>query len=85
MEYLETPQYLRKAMFPRSEALKFAGLMNPVDAPHHLRATEWFAYREGVVINRFGGKAFVNIGIDKDCVIDSPDLEVGTRVTIKLD
>lgn len=29
--------------------LKFAGLMPPLDATHHLRASEWDTYREGVV------------------------------------
>jgi predicted SPOUT superfamily RNA methylase MTH1 len=32
--------------------LKFAGLLSPLDAPHHVRADEWSAYREGVVVNR---------------------------------
>ena len=27
LEYSETPQYLRKALFPKSPALRFAGLM----------------------------------------------------------
>jgi predicted SPOUT superfamily RNA methylase MTH1 len=38
MQYLETPQYLRKALFPIHPDLKLAGLLNPLDAPHHLRA-----------------------------------------------
>lgn len=52
LEYLETPQYLRKMLFPKHAALRFASLMNPLDTPHHMRATEWCEYREGVVINR---------------------------------
>ena len=42
LEYLETPQYLRKALFPRHPDLKFTGLLNPLDTPHHLRANEKF-------------------------------------------
>ena len=71
LEYLETPQYLRKTLFPRSPALRFAGLMNPLDAPHHLRANEWNEYREGCVIRRpvkDSKGSWVNIGIAKqDC------------------
>jgi len=73
LEYLETPQYLRRALFPKSPALRFAGLMNPIDAPHHLRANEWFKYREGVVIKRPSKDSkgsWANIGINKDCQID---------------
>ena len=29
--------------------LKYAGVLPPLDAPHHLRSTEWGPYREGVV------------------------------------
>ena len=87
LEYLETPQYLRKALFPKSPALRFAGLMNPIDTPHHVRATEWLPYREGVVINRPSKDAkgsWANIGIYKDCQLDLC-LQEGTRVTVKLD
>lgn len=37
LEYLECPQYLRKDMFPQHKDLKYAGLLNPLDTPHHLR------------------------------------------------
>jgi len=37
LQYLETPQYLRKALFPMHKDLRYAGLLNPLDAPHHVR------------------------------------------------
>jgi predicted SPOUT superfamily RNA methylase MTH1 len=87
LEYLETPQYLRKMLFPKHTALRFASLMNPLDTPHHMRATEWCQYREGVVMNRpvkdVKG-SWVNIGVYKDCQINVA-LQEGTRVTVKLD
>ena len=87
LEYLETPQYLRKALFPKHAALRFASLMNPLDTPHHMRATDWRPYREGVVINRpvkdVRG-SWVNIGVYKDCQINVA-LHEGTRVTVKMD
>jgi methyltransferase len=43
---------LRKQLVPMHPDLKFAGLLSPLDAPHHVRADEWSAYREGVVVNR---------------------------------
>ena len=61
--------------------------MNPLDTPHHMRATEWYQYREGVVINRPSKDnkgSWVNIGIYKDCQINIA-LQEGTRVTVKLD
>eukprot|EP00347_Sterkiella_histriomuscorum_P015809 403355602 len=86
LEYIETPQYLRKALFPRHSALRYTGLTNPLEGPHHLKITEWCAYREGVVINRptaHGKGSWVNIGLPKDCQVDI-QLEEGTRVTVKL-
>ncbi len=55
LEYLETPQYLRRRIFPLSEDLRFAGLLPPLRIPSHkpkvpiekLRPGE---YREGVVL-----------------------------------
>ena len=35
LEYLETPQYLRKRLYPLDEALKYAGLLPPLRIPSH--------------------------------------------------
>jgi methyltransferase len=86
LQYLETPQYLRKTLFPRSDDLVFSGLMNPLDSSHHLRIDEWCPYREGCVLNRpvkKGEGSWVNIGLTKDCKIDT-QLEDKTRVTVRL-
>ena len=52
LQYLETPQYLRKQLFPISNLLKNAGLLNPVDCLHHLKVTDISPYREGVTLKR---------------------------------
>lgn len=45
LQYLECPQYLRKYFFPLHKDLEFAGVLNPLDAPHHLRQNDVCAYR----------------------------------------
>lgn len=45
LQYLECPQYLRKDFFPIHKDLKFSGLLNPLDAPHHLRMQNDFIFR----------------------------------------
>jgi len=50
LSYLETPPYLRKHLFPMHPNLRTAGMLPSLDMPHHVRATEWCDYREGVVI-----------------------------------
>eukprot|EP00820_Chromera_velia_P021354 Cvel_29899.t1-p1 / transcript=Cvel_29899.t1 / gene=Cvel_29899 / organism=Chromera_velia_CCMP2878 / gene_product=Uncharacterized protein C9orf114 homolog, putative / transcript_product=Uncharacterized protein C9orf114 homolog, putative / location=Cvel_scaffold4175:6686-10814(+) / protein_length=315 / sequence_SO=supercontig / SO=protein_coding / is_pseudo=false len=51
LQYLETPQYLRKALFPIHKDLRFAGLQTPLDAPHHVRTASWSPFREGVALS----------------------------------
>lgn len=45
LQYLECPQYLRKHFFPIHNDLRFAGMLNPLDAPHHLRQDNDFPFR----------------------------------------
>ncbi|XP_044309049.1 putative methyltransferase C9orf114 homolog isoform X2 [Varanus komodoensis] len=87
LQYLECPQYLRKSFFPKHQDLQFAGLLNPLDSPHHLRIDEDSEYREGVVLARPtkpGRGSFVNCGMRKEVQIDK-QLEAGLRVTVRLD
>ncbi|XP_063000557.1 putative methyltransferase C9orf114 homolog [Elgaria multicarinata webbii] len=87
LQYLECPQYLRKSFFPKHQDLQFAGLLNPLDTPHHLRIDEDSEYREGVVLARPtkpGRGSFVNCGMRKEVQIDK-QLEAGLRVTVRLD
>ena len=88
LQYTETPQYMRKALFPRRGDLKLAGLLPPLDAPHHLRADEWFQFREGVVLNRPAaggdtGGSIVDVGLRQAAAIPQ-SLVPGVRVTVKL-
>ena len=86
LQYLECPQYLRKHFFPIHADLKYAGILNPTDMPHHLRASEDSAYREGVVLDRPPAKrgSIVSVGRNKDVVIDKR-LSPGIRVTVELE
>ncbi|XP_005992155.1 putative methyltransferase C9orf114 homolog isoform X2 [Latimeria chalumnae] len=87
LQYLECPQYLRKSFFPKHQDLQFAGLLNPLDSPHHMRIDEKSEYREGVVLDRPtrpGKGSFVNCGMRKEVQIDR-QLQAGLRVTVRLD
>lgn len=64
LQYCECPQYLRRHFFPMHPDLQFAGLLCPIDAPHHVRAEEKSKYREGVVLEKKGTSgSLVNCGI----------------------
>lgn len=90
LEYLECPQYLRKDLFPIQKPLKYAGLLNPLDAQHHLKYDEkTFRFREGVILkkrSKEGRGPICNIGLDKEFEIDSDavSLPPWTRVTVEI-
>ena len=46
--------------------LRQAGALPPLDAPHHMRAAEWGAFREGVVLCSVPGVgSLVDVGLDR--------------------
>lgn len=45
LQYVECPQYLRKSFFPIHNDLKYCGILNPLNAPHHLGPKDDFVYR----------------------------------------
>ncbi|KAL3507957.1 hypothetical protein ACH5RR_033339 [Cinchona calisaya] len=86
LRYLETPQYLRKRLFPKHNSLRFVGLLPPLDAPHHLRKHEWAPYREGVTLKDQApdlAGTLVDVGLNKNVLIDK-GIEPGTRVTVAM-
>ena len=86
LQYLETPQYLRKLLFPKHPDLQHAGLLHPLNCPHHMKQDEWSEYREGVVLDRPSKKkrgSYVNVGLSKDVRVDLC-LQPGVRVTVKM-
>ncbi|KAI7795711.1 hypothetical protein IRJ41_003836 [Triplophysa rosa] len=86
LQFLECPQYLRKSFFPKHQDLQFAGILNPLDSPHHMRIDEEVEFREGVVLDRpcrSGKGSFVNCGMRKEVQIDK-QLQAGLRVTVQL-
>ncbi|EME28240.1 uncharacterized protein Gasu_42420 [Galdieria sulphuraria] len=87
LEYLETPQYLRRHLFPMSENLKYAGLLNPIDAPHHLRKDEWLPWREGVILEeKQGGVYLVDVGLDRPATVKAQhNVKKGERITVSFD
>ncbi|XP_075870031.1 putative methyltransferase C9orf114 homolog [Nelusetta ayraudi] len=86
LQYLECPQYLRKWFFPKHHDLQYAGLLNPLDSPHHMRIDDESEYREGIVLDRpskQGKGSLVNCGMRKEVRIDK-QLQSGLRVTVQL-
>lgn len=88
LQYCECPQYLRRHFFPMHPDLQFAGLLAPIDAPHHVRAEDHSQFREGVVLEKRPtdpAASLVNCGIRSRPVQIDRRIEPGIRCTVKLD
>ncbi len=67
LRYLDTPQYLRKALYPRMHQLEYAGILHPIKAPHHrppedIKKVKAGDVRTGVVA-KVKGQLFVEVGL----------------------
>lgn len=89
LQYCECPQYLRRHFFPMHPDLQFAGLLPPLDAPHHVRMLDRSPFREGVVLEKKGTGE--NAGSLVSCGIRGQDIEIdrilspGIRCTVQIE
>ena len=79
LQYAETPQYLRKHLYPHTPMLRLAGLLNPLALPSHLGRSEYCRYRDGV----YTRGRYVDVGLERVAEVDKPAPH-GTRVTVDL-
>ena len=89
LNYLETPQYLRKRLFKLEPNLQFAGILPPLRTPHHpvsgkTRDLKVGEYREGVVLSRDREGLLVDIGVEQPAVLRETQYAVGDRLTLQI-
>ena len=69
LRYAETPQYLRRKVIPLDRALKYCGVIPPLQSPHHppsLRGRGFVCeYREGVVLRALKDSVLVDVGLGR--------------------
>jgi methyltransferase len=89
LSYLETPPYLRKALFAMHPNLRTAGTLPSLDMPHHSRAIEHCDYREGVTVATKDGTStpgtLVDVGLPTKRLLQNVQIPPNTRVTLKLE
>ncbi|MDD1766812.1 MAG: RNA methyltransferase [Candidatus Methanomethyliaceae archaeon] len=83
LSYAETPQYLRKKLFPLSRNLKYAGLIPPLRTPHHPLESTNSSFREGFVLKSGAKSSIVDIGLKNPVECPLP-LPINRRMTLKL-
>ena len=67
LRYLDTPQYLRRVLYPKMPQLEYAGILHPIKAPHHrpqedIRHVKGGDVRTGVIV-KVKGQLFVEVGL----------------------
>ena len=67
LRFLDTPQYLRRVLYPKMPQLEYAGILHPIKAPHHrpqedIRHVKGGDVRTGVIV-KIKGQPFVEVGL----------------------
>ena len=92
LQYMDTPQYLRKLLIPRREELRHVGILPPLRTLHHpinskssmLKIGE---YRVGAVVESVGsdGGVWVEIGVDRPIPLRTDKkFEAGQRLSVRI-
>jgi predicted SPOUT superfamily RNA methylase MTH1 len=89
LEYMETPQYLRKRLFKIEPRLQYAGILPPLRTPHHPlnRKTEKLKvgeYREGVTLSKTKEGVLVDIGVELPALMRETHWALGKRLTLQI-
>ncbi len=87
LRYLDTPQYLRKILYPQMQELRYAGILPPIRAAHHkdwrrIEAVKQGEIRVGVAV-RVRDRLFVDIGLGPLVRLDGK-APVGAKLCVKL-
>ena len=89
LNYLETPQYLRKRLFKLEPDLEFAGILPPLRTPHHplsgkTKHLKIGEYREGVVSSETKEGLVVDIGVQQPALLRQKGFAEGNRLTLQV-
>jgi len=85
LSYAETPQYLRKRLFPLAGDLRYAGTIPPLRTPHHPDAEkiEIGDMRVGVVVRVHENGSWVDIGSKRSAFLNV-SMQKGERVNVRV-
>lgn len=84
LEYLETPQYLRKRLFPIDEELRYAGVLPPLRIPSHRGKVPLGSLQEGEFLEGvMNGDGTVEVGLEVPLQVRGKARQ-GGRVTVRV-
>ncbi|MCL1970504.1 MAG: RNA methyltransferase [Candidatus Bathyarchaeota archaeon] len=89
LNYIETPQYLRKNLYKIEPDLQYAGILPPLRTPHHPvsgknRDLKIGEYREGLILNQTKEGLIVDIGVQNTALLRERQFSIGERLTVQV-
>lgn len=89
LNYLITPQYLRKKIFPKTKLLRYAGVLPPLQTPNHPFYKEISLIkeelREGIILRETKSNYIVDVGLSRKIKVKkTKKLSVGSLVLVHL-
>ncbi|MFA7398048.1 MAG: putative RNA uridine N3 methyltransferase [Candidatus Bathyarchaeia archaeon] len=89
LNYLETPQYLRKTLYKIDPNLQYAGILPPLRTPNHplsgkTKHLKIGEYREGIILNELKDGLEIDIGVQQPALLRQKQFLIGQRVTIQV-
>ena len=88
LEYLDTPQYLRKKLYSKLDALKYVGKLHPIRSPHHkdkipLENIKHGEIRVGI-LEKKDNMFFVDVGLSSLIQYKGKSKQQGIKLDVKL-
>ncbi|MER5175353.1 MAG: putative RNA uridine N3 methyltransferase [Candidatus Nitrosocosmicus sp.] len=88
LEYLDTPQYLRKKIYSKLDSLKYVGKLHPIRSPHHKDKISLENIKHGEtrvgILEKKDKLFFVDVGLDSLIKYQGKIKQQGTKINVKL-
>ncbi len=88
LQYLDTPPYLRRKIFPRIDFLKYVGKLHPLRTPHHKDKVSLKDIKNGDirvgVTELINNTFFVNVGLDSLIKYMGNEKASGKKINVKI-
>jgi predicted SPOUT superfamily RNA methylase MTH1 len=88
LEYLDTPQYLRRKIYPKLDILKTVGRLHPLRSPHHKDKDSIRHLKSGEVrvglLEKKGREFLVDVGLDYSLKYVGNQTQFGKKLNVKL-
>ena len=88
LEYLDTPQYLRKKIYPKLDSLKYVGKLHPIRSPHHKDKKSLNSIINGEVrvgiLEKKGDTFYTDVGLESPIKYLGKIKQTGKKINVKL-